>query len=136
MDNDQLSLAEKTVLLMTEILNWRPQIEDALQYGEHSYTFDDVVGQILVGNFHFYNYPECCLIMQVVQYPQFKNYHCFLAAGTQEALDAAGPDMERMGRQLGCRHLSISGRPGWERRLKVRGWKHVLSTMYLKISED
>ena len=132
-DHSGLSLAEKTALLMGEILHWRDGIEDALQYGEHSHTFDDLVGKVLTGQLHFYNYEECCLFMQIVQYPQFKNYHCFLATGNQEALDAAGVDMSRIAREFGCKHLSISGRPGWERRLKVRGWKHVLSTMYLAV---
>lgn len=133
LDNSDLSLAEKTILLMQEILAWREGIEQALTYGRGSYTFDDMIAKVITGEFHFYNYPECCLFMQVVTYPQFKNYHCFLATGTQEALDAAGEDMERMARQLGCKHLSISGRPGWERRLKARGWTHVLSTMYLEV---
>ena len=54
-DHSGLSLAEKTALLMGEILHWREGIEDALQYGEHSHTFDDLVGKVLTGQSHFYN---------------------------------------------------------------------------------
>jgi hypothetical protein len=133
LDTTELSIAEKTVLLMQEILSWREGIEEALKYGEGSHTFDDVVAKVLRGEFHFYNFEGCCLFMQVVHYPQFKNYHCFVAVGTQEALDAAGVHMQEVARQAGCKHLSISGRVGWERRLRARGWKHVLSTMYLEL---
>lgn len=132
-DHSGLSIAEKTVMLMQDILKWRDGIEDALKHGEGSHTFDDVVARVLRGELLFFNYPECCLFMQVIQYPQFKNFHCFVAVGNQDALDAAGWDMAKLANEYGCKHLSISGRVGWERRLKARGWKHVLSTMYLEV---
>ena len=129
---DTPSLAKRVSLLMQDVLKWQDGIEAALQYGEASHTFDDMVAKLLRGELHFYAYDRCCLLMQVVTFPQFKNYHCFVAAGEQDALDAARDDMLIAARGYGCKHLSISGRVGWERRLKSRGWKHVLSTMYLE----
>jgi hypothetical protein len=85
------------------------------------------------GELHFYTFEGCCLFMQEIHYPQFKNYHCFVAVGDQESLDKAGVHMAAMAKEYGCKHLSISGRVGWERRLRTRGWKHVLSTMYLEL---
>jgi hypothetical protein len=134
-DNSAPSLAEKTIMLMTDILRWRDGLEAALQHGGNSHTFDDVVARIIAGDLHFYDFGECCIIMQLVHFPRFKNYHCFAAAGTQESLDNSEKYMIEMGRNLGCKHVSISGRPGWERRLKPRGWKHMLSTMYKEIAE-
>jgi hypothetical protein len=131
-DHTGLNLAQKTAILMHDILEWQEGIETALTYGESSHTFDDVVGKILRGELHFYKFDGCCLIMQLVVFPQFKNYHCFVAAGDQESLDNARDYVLAMARQYGCKHLSISGRVGWERRLKARGWKHVLSTLYLE----
>lgn len=132
-DHEGLNLAQKTMMLMRDILEWEEGLTIALEHGQGSHTFDDLVARILRGELHFYNYPECCLVMQIVQYPQFKNYHCFAAAGNQEALDNAGEDMQRMARQFGCKHLSISGRPGWVRRLKERGWFQASATMYLEL---
>lgn len=132
LDNAQ-DLADKTIALMMDIKRWKDGLEEALSFAEGSHTFDDVVEKIITGQVHFYSYPDCCLIMQVVTYPQFKNYHCFLACGNQDALDNARDDMLRMAQQLGCKNLSISGRVGWVRRLKSRGWKHVFATLYLEV---
>lgn len=134
----QLSLAEKTKLLMDDLLKWQDSIEAALQYSEGSHTFDDVVAKVIRGEVHFYTYPGCFLIMQVINYPQFKNYHCFLAGGSQEALDAVRDDMLSAAKAIGCRHLSISGRHGWVKRLQSQGrqWRHVFSTMYLDVPGD
>lgn len=132
-DQTHTSLAEKTMDLLTEILRWRTGIEAALDYAEGSHTFDDVVRKILTNEVHFFAYPDCFLIMQVVLYPQYKNYHCFLAGGNQTALDRARDDMIANARALNCRHMSISGRHGWVRRLASRNWKHVFSTMYLEL---
>lgn len=132
-DHSNLSLAEKTVLLMQDILKWRSGIEKALAHGEGSHTFDDVVARVMRGELHFFTFDGCCLFMQVVQYPQFKNYHCFVAVGDQESLDAAGVHMQNLAREYGCKYLSISGRVGWERRLRTRGWVHVLSTLYKEV---
>jgi hypothetical protein len=134
-DNSEPSLAEKTIMLLTDILKWREGLETALTHGGGSHTFDDVILRILTGDLHFYDLGGCCIIMQLVTFPQFKNYHCFAAAGTQEALDAAQDHMLNMGKNLGCKHISISGRGGWERRLKPRGWKHASTTMYMEIEQ-
>lgn len=134
-DNSAPSLAEKTIMLMTDILKWRDGLEAALQHGGNSHTFDDLVARIITGDLHFYELGECRIVMQLVVYPRFKNYHCFAAAGTQEALDAAQAHMLEMGKHLGCKHISVGGRVGWERRLKARGWKHGSTTMYMEIGQ-
>lgn len=126
-------LATKTILLMNDLLRWKDGIEEALSYSNGSHTFDDVVRKVVTGEVHFYSYDECFTIMQVIIYPQYKTYHCFLAAGNQEALDNVRDDMLEVARTLGCRYLSISGRHGWVKRLQSRGWKHVYSTMYLEV---
>lgn len=127
------NLASKTILLMQDILHWKYHIDGALSYAQGSATFDDIVAKIVNGQCHFYSYNDCFLVMQVVEYPQYKVYHCYLAGGKQEALDDALFDMLSVAQTLGCRHLSLTGRHGWVRRLSTRGWKHVYSTMYLEV---
>lgn len=132
-DNQDTSLAEKTIGLLNEVMRWRDGIEAALSYAEGSHTFDDVVRKILTNEAHFFSYDDCFLIMQLVHYPQYKNYHCFLAGGNQAALDNARDQMIANAKALQCRYLSISGRHGWVKRLVSRNWKHVFSTMYLEL---
>lgn len=132
-DNSAPSLAEKTIMLLQDILKWRDGLEEALHHGADSHTFDDLVTRIITGDLHFYEFGDCCIIMQLVNYPRFKNYHCFAATGSQEALDTAKQHMLDMAQQLGCKHLTIGGRAGWERRLRSRGWKHSSTTMYIEV---
>ncbi len=126
---ENLSLAEKTMLLMQDILSVREGIEAALAHAYDSYSFDDVVFKILSGECHFYKEDECFTIMQVITYPQYKTYHCFLASGTQEALDDIWEKMQVIAKALNCTYVTITGRPGWARRLKSRGWVHRYVTM-------
>ena len=133
LDNTQQSLAEKTIELLNEIVLWQGGIEAALSYANGSHTFDDVVKKILTGEVHFFSYPDCFVIMQVILYPQYKTYHCFLAGGNQKALDKVLDEMTANAKHFDCRYLSLSGRHGWVRRLKTRGWQHTFSTMYLEL---
>jgi hypothetical protein len=132
-DQQNLSLAEKTIALLEDIMRWRDGIDAALSYAQGSHTFDDVVKKILTGEVHFFSYAECFTIMQVINYPQYRTYHCFLAGGNQAALDAVRDEMLSNAKALNCRFLSISGRHGWVKRLTSRNWKHVYSTMYLEV---
>lgn len=128
-----LSLAEKTLQLMEDILSVREGIEAALAYANGSHTFDDVVMKIITGECHFYKLAGCFLIMQVIVYPQYKTYHCFLASGSQEALDETWEGVKTTAKHMGCKLVTITGRPGWERRLKQRGWKHMYSTLGMEV---
>jgi hypothetical protein len=134
-DTETTDLATKMKLLMDDLLHWKEGIEDALSYADGSYVFDDVVAKVIKGEVHFYTYPECFVIMQQVIYPQHKNYHCFLAAGNQEALDGVLQDMLGAAEALGCKNLTITGRHGWVKRLRSRGWKHTFSTLSLPVNE-
>lgn len=124
----------KTQLVLLE--HWKPQIETAMRHGRRTHTFDDVVQMIMAERLHFFSYPEAFIIIELVQYPQFKTFHCFAAGGKMSALLAAIDEMKVLAKALDCRHLSITGRKGWERVLGRHGWGHLCSTMFLPIEEQ
>jgi len=127
------NLAGDVVKLMNDMLAWQPQIEKAMAHLDHPYTFNDVVASVLRQERHFYDFEDCCVIMQYEQYPQYSNYHCFIACGKMQAIKDAEPHINEVAKQLGCKHMSISGRIGWPRALKSDGWKHVISVLYKEV---
>lgn len=130
---EPMSLAERTRKLMEDLLEVRDGIEAALAHAYGSHTFDDVVMKIITGDCHFYKLDGCFLIMQVITYPRYKTYHCFLASGNQGALDQTWEGVKKTAAHLGCKYVTITGRRGWERRLQSRGWKHMYSTMGMEV---
>jgi hypothetical protein len=122
--------------LLAALRRWKPTMEAALEHGRDAHTFDDIVGMVMANRVLFFSFEKCFLVMERVEYPQFAVFHCFLAGGNMEAVMEAQTQMAQVGRQLGCKYLSFSGRSGWERKLKDRGWSHVATTMYCPIKEE
>lgn len=121
--------------LHRSLTRWEPFIKEALAHGHHAHTFDDIVHMILQNRVQFFAYPEAFCIMELVTYPQFKVYHCFLAGGKDEAVLAIEEPMTAIARSLECRYLSFAGRAGWQRILAKRGWTFACVTMYRDIGE-
>ena len=127
------NIAGDVINLMNDLLKWQEGIERALRDLDGMYSFNDVVTSVLRGEQHFYQFEECCVIMQEESYPGYSVYHCFIACGTTEAILAAEPKINEIAKGLGCKYMSLSGRVGWPRRLKAHGWKHRLSIMHKEV---
>lgn len=127
------NLADTVIDLMASMKKWQPQIEDAMARVNNMYSFNDIVGSVLRQERQFYEFEGCCVIMQIDQFPNWKAYHCFLAAGSTEAILRAEPQIMEIAKALGCKYMSLSGRTGWPKRLKGTGWKHLLSTLYKEV---
>lgn len=114
--------------------HWRRNIEIALEHGAHTHTFNDVCDMVLSGRLALFLYPSAFLLMETVSYPQFSVFHCFIAGGDMQAVLDTEADMAEIGKQLGCKYLSFSGRDGWLRVHKNNGWKPVCTTLYKEIA--
>lgn len=121
--------------LLDRLELWEDTIEEALHHGGNAHSFDDIVAMVLQNKVFFFTYPEAFVVMEKVDYPQFSVFHCFLAGGTIEAVMGVQDEMEKVGRELGCKYLSIAGRRGWQRQLQERGWRHICTTLYRTIGE-
>lgn len=105
----------------------------ALEYGNNSHTFDDIVKLALVGEVDVYELPNSVIVMELSKYPQFAVYHGFIAAGNLEEILSAHKMMFREARLRGAKYLSIAGRRGWEKAMKAHGWQHKLSIMQIEV---
>lgn len=127
--------AEEYRMVLNVLDYWRPQLEEALASGGNAHTYDDLVSAAMRGDVTIFSYPGCLLVMELVQYPQFKVWHCFVACGEMaEVLRSEGP-MHKVAALMGCKYLSFAGRAGWERVLKKSGWHTVCTTMYKEVSD-
>jgi len=67
------------------------------------------------GRVEFWPGKKCALISQVVQYPQKKMIHVFLAGGDISEIQEMEPHIVEWAKEKGCSALSLTGRPGWTR---------------------
>lgn len=108
----------------------------ALEYGNNSHSFDDIVRLVLDGSVDMYEFPNSVIIMELTHYPNFSVYHGFIAAGDlQEILDAHTM-MFKEARLRGAKYLSIAGRRGWEKAMRNHGWSHKLSIMQVEVPHE
>ena len=128
------TLAEQMKILIDDMLKYRLDIEAALEYANNSHTFDDVVGQVLAGQLHFYALPTSFVIMERQTYPQHKVYHCFLAGGHKAEIEDAQPMLMKNAKHLECKYVTVVGRNGWVRELRKQGWKHQYSVLSKEVT--
>lgn len=119
---------------MTEIDRARPHIEAALSYGHGTHTFEDVAAEITAGKLQLWPGENSAVVTRIVEHPQKRTLHFFLAGGNLAELEAMLPIIIKWGRSRGCTQASLSGRRGWERTfLKREGWTADLVVMTKEI---
>lgn len=102
----------------------RPFLQKALDLAGNTHTLEDVGAMIEAGRLQWWPGVTSAIITEIIEYPQQKALHFFLAGGNLAELEVMYPAVEEWGRQQGCTAASTSGRPGWERTfLKREGWK-------------
>lgn len=130
------NIVKKIEDLAFALKRWEHHIQAALDHGENAHALDHVVDMILTGKVLFFSYDSCFVIMEKISYPQYSVFHCFLAGGDLEGVLKAQEPMLKLGKELGCKYLSMAGRNGWIPSLKKAGWNHLCTTMYLEIPKQ
>ena len=127
--NTPVTLADTVISLMLEIKDREQYIRDALEYSGGTHTFDDIVGMIAQGRVRWWPLPNSFLVTEVLEYPQAKHYHVFLAGGDLEEIKSTQKALEAAAEQCGCCKLTLSGRRGWIKALKDLNWKEYCTTV-------
>lgn len=107
----------------------RKWIEDALEYSGGTHTFDDVVSGITSGHMQLWPAERGCAVTEIVDFPQKKVLHVFLAGGEMDQLFAMIDSAAVWGREQGCTSMTLSGRLGWQRAMKPLGWEPKMIVM-------
>ena len=130
----QQSMAAKTTL--EAMLPYRILLDSALEFSGGTHTFEDVVEAVDEGVMQFWPASESCLVTQLVVYPQLRSLHIFLAAGNLEQIKDYDESLNEFSRQLGAKHITLSGRKGWQKALKDIGYKPSHITMYKEVPDN
>jgi len=109
----------------------RPLIEAALDFSGGTHSFEDVCRGVSEGQLVYWSGPNSAVVTEIIEYPQKRTLHFFLAAGNMAELEAMYPTIIEWGRMQGCTAASLAGRKGWERSFLARqeGWERKLVVM-------
>lgn len=111
---------------------WRrcsPWIEAALHAGGDGTTLEDVYQAVVSGRMHFWPALDAAVVTQLCSRGQELNI--YLAGGSLERLREMLHSLEAFGTAMGCKIVTILGRPGWARSFLTRdaGYRHVASLL-------
>ena len=122
-------LDEQTDHLTEEIERCRPWIQAALDVGGNTHNVEHIGDAIRDQRMQFWAAEDACIVTEILEFPNYKNIHVFLAGGSLERIMHMRPDIERFGKYVGCKHLTINGRKGWAKTLKDFGYVSDLQTV-------
>lgn len=100
---------------------WRDRIARAADGSHH--TIDSIERSLAEGRSHLLTLPDCCFVVELVDYPAARACQVMWAAGTLEAIVAASPRLDAWARRQGCSEMLVEGRGGWARALKDIGYR-------------
>lgn len=122
--------------LSSDIRDYRPYIQAALEYGGMSHTFEDVCEMVSSEKAQFWPMPHSAIVTEIIEHPREKILHFFLAGGNLAELEAMTPVILDWGKSIGCTRASLIGRKGWERTFLTRtGWESGLVVLEKSLSE-
>lgn len=90
-------------------------LERALRQAGYSHTPADIDRGVADGRFQRWDWGETVIITELLEAPQRKTCHFFLAEGRMEHLIRMTPFVLAWARQQGCTHATLAGREGWRR---------------------
>ena len=117
---------------MNEIERCKPWIEAALGHSGDTHTFEDIEAGIMTGRFQLWPGKTGCMVTEILVYPQRKVLNIFLAGGNLEQLFDMTNDMRRWAIAQDCDGAMLTGRKGWTRVLKSKGWSEKWTTMMME----
>jgi hypothetical protein len=103
--------------------DYRELIESALAHSGGTHTFDDIAAGIAAQRYQLWPGRKSVVVSEILQFPQRRVAHCFLAAGDMEEIQVQRRWLEGWAASQGCQSVTVAGRPGWERVLAADGYQ-------------
>lgn len=114
---------------MSDFTRCIPWIEAALEYSGGTHTIEDIAHGVAAGRMQFWPAEHGCLVTEIVTFPKKRVLNVFLGGGEFEQLADMHGDVIAWAKTQGCTCATISGRKGWERAFKSRGWQYAFTTL-------
>jgi hypothetical protein len=99
------------------------KIEAALKVGGGTHTLADVEQGIQSGRYQWWPGLSSFIVTEILDFPQKRVCHVFLAGGELEEIRAIRTWVEQWAKSIRCKAATTYGRPGWERELAGEGWR-------------
>lgn len=122
-------------MIFDALARYRVPIERALAYSGGTHTFDDVAAGVFAGRFLLWPAGSSVVVTEWHTFPQKRVLHVFLAGGEMAEVLSIETRLTEFARQHGATALTLSGRPGWVRALRDRGWEQHLVQVKKEIVE-
>jgi len=116
-----------------ELERCRPWLESALALSGGTHLFQDVVECVKLGTMQFWNAPKGCMVTEILEYPQKKVFHIFLAGGDLDQIKDFSDSAIYFAKLNGCSAMTLAGRRGWVKALGDLGWEEKFTTMSVEI---
>lgn len=105
------------------------KLQKALDLAGGTHSLDDVAKQIADGNAQVWGAKNALLVTEIIDTPQRRLLRFWLAAGGLDEVLALSDDVMEWGRKQGCDRAVFTGRRGWVKTMKARGWSDTLVMM-------
>ena len=117
------------------MLPYRKMLVEALNHSGGSHTFQNIVDAVQNEVMQFWPREKSCLVTEVINYPNLKTLHIFLAGGDLEEIKSIDSTLEFLCQEIGADYISLSGRRGWIKALADIGYELSHVTLAKKVKE-
>lgn len=117
---------------MTDITDFQPKLEKALQMAGGTHTIADVGAFIREGKAQLWYNEDGMIVTEIEFYPRDRVLNFWLAAGEKDGVLDLLDDIYEWARSVGCTRATFTGRKGWARILADDGWESSSLVKYHK----
>ena len=117
------------------MLPYRKMLVEALNHSGGSHTFQNIVDAVQQEVMQFWPMEKSCLVTEVINYPNLKTLHIFLAGGDLQEIKSIDNTLEFLCQEIGADYISLSGRRGWIKALADIGYELSHVTLAKKVKE-
>ena len=115
--------------LEKEMERCRPWIQAALDRGQNTHLFSDIVDSVKQGHMQFWPAEDACAVTEVCVYPRKKILNIFLAGGNMDTIVDMDESAVMYAKTIGCDGVSVNGRRGWQKVLAKKGYRPFLTNL-------
>ena len=117
------------------MLPYRKMLVEALEHSGGSHTFQNIVDSVQQEVMQFWPMEKSCLVTEVINYPNIKCLHIFLAGGDLQEIKSINNTLEFLCQEIGADYISLSGRRGWIKALADIGYELSHVTLAKKVKD-
>ena len=117
------------------MLPYRKMLVEALNHSGGSHTFQNIVDSVQQEVMQFWPMEKSCLVTEVINYPNLKTLHIFLAGGDLQEIKSIDNTLEFLCQEIGADYISLSGRRGWIKALADIGYELSHVTLAKKVKD-